>query len=267
MMKKVISATFLASVAILSVTARDLPFPFGNATGDIFTGPSDIGTSGLVALPKPMAYKGKRIVNVQQSVNGFISLKVDDSANVPDGTVYAYFLDIDTRNGGAGQNEVWLRVGTNPTDLTLAKNIISGTGKSNAFTPEAVVVGTWYKVEAGDRRAGPQNSFQGIMAYDASGTTWAIFAYAQLEYFDSDNDNNAKVELLSSTQVFLNQDLFLVNSNATMNQLLSGTNCGIPGIYAYKVLQTTCGLLGLRIFCPFTFCGIFGRLLGLCNDS
>ena len=26
-----------------------------------------------------------------------------------------------------------------------------------------------------------------------------------------------------------------------------------------------CGILGLNIFCPFTFCGLFGRLLGLCN--
>jgi hypothetical protein len=28
---------------------------------------------------------------------------------------------------------------------------------------------------------------------------------------------------------------------------------------------STCGLFGLGIFCPFTFCGIFGKLLGLCN--
>jgi hypothetical protein len=26
-----------------------------------------------------------------------------------------------------------------------------------------------------------------------------------------------------------------------------------------------CGLLNLSIFCPFTFCGLFGRLFGLCN--
>jgi hypothetical protein len=26
-----------------------------------------------------------------------------------------------------------------------------------------------------------------------------------------------------------------------------------------------CGLFGLSIFCPITFCGIFGRLFGLCN--
>ena len=31
------------------------------------------------------------------------------------------------------------------------------------------------------------------------------------------------------------------------------------------VKDTTCGLLNLSIFCPLTLCGLFGRLLGLCN--
>lgn len=29
---------------------------------------------------------------------------------------------------------------------------------------------------------------------------------------------------------------------------------------------TTCGLLGFSLFCPFTFCGFFGRLFGLCSN-
>jgi 2',3'-cyclic-nucleotide 2'-phosphodiesterase (5'-nucleotidase family) len=29
--------------------------------------------------------------------------------------------------------------------------------------------------------------------------------------------------------------------------------------------RSDCGLLGLNVFCPFTFCGLFGRLLGLCD--
>ena len=32
-----------------------------------------------------------------------------------------------------------------------------------------------------------------------------------------------------------------------------------------SVPREPCGLLNLSIFCPFTFCGIFGRLIGLCN--
>jgi hypothetical protein len=30
-------------------------------------------------------------------------------------------------------------------------------------------------------------------------------------------------------------------------------------------VRKNCGLFRLNIFCPFTFCGLFGRLLGLCN--
>lgn len=30
-------------------------------------------------------------------------------------------------------------------------------------------------------------------------------------------------------------------------------------------VRPNCGLLGLNIFCPFTFCGLFGRLLGICD--
>lgn len=29
-------------------------------------------------------------------------------------------------------------------------------------------------------------------------------------------------------------------------------------------IREPCGLFGLSIFCPFTFCGVFGRLIGLC---
>jgi hypothetical protein len=27
-----------------------------------------------------------------------------------------------------------------------------------------------------------------------------------------------------------------------------------------------CGLLGLRLFCPLTLCGLFGRFSGLCHS-
>jgi ABC-type phosphate transport system substrate-binding protein len=33
------------------------------------------------------------------------------------------------------------------------------------------------------------------------------------------------------------------------------------------VTPTPCGLFGLSIFCPFTLCGVLGRLLGLCNSK
>lgn len=41
---------------------------------------------------------------------------------------------------------------------------------------------------------------------------------------------------------------------------------GAPNSSPVAAPTRPCGLLGLGIFCPFTFCGFFGRLLGLCND-
>jgi ABC-type phosphate transport system substrate-binding protein len=40
---------------------------------------------------------------------------------------------------------------------------------------------------------------------------------------------------------------------------------GTPSAPATAPTDKSCGLLGLSIFCPFTFCGLFGRILGLCN--
>lgn len=261
--KKGLVATLLASLQLVS--AGTLPFSFGNTTNDIFTPPSDDAASAVLDLPIPMTYKGKSIRAASQVTNGYINFGVDASAALfgsSSGSVDAFYVDIDTRNGGEGQNELWFRVGTNATDLTLAKNIIAGTGKS--FSPEVVIVGTWNKVEAFERNAGPQNTFQVVVAYDESGTTWAIFAYAQLEFYSPSIGDKTNVGFVTSSRNSPDQTLFIVNSNATMNELLTGTNCDIPGVYAFKVIQT-CGLFGLSIICPFTFCGFFGRLLGLCG--
>lgn len=41
---------------------------------------------------------------------------------------------------------------------------------------------------------------------------------------------------------------------------------GSPVAAPVVVDESSCGLLGLSIFCPFSFCGLFGRLLGLCSN-
>jgi ABC-type phosphate transport system substrate-binding protein len=40
-----------------------------------------------------------------------------------------------------------------------------------------------------------------------------------------------------------------------------------PGTAPTPPADTSCGLLGLSLFCPFTFCGIFGKLIGLCSSA
>jgi hypothetical protein len=42
--------------------------------------------------------------------------------------------------------------------------------------------------------------------------------------------------------------------------------CLVPSLQKEEVeITVECGLFGLSLFCPFSFCGIFGSLLGLCN--
>jgi hypothetical protein len=45
---------------------------------------------------------------------------------------------------------------------------------------------------------------------------------------------------------------------------LAVEQCTAPKTEIEEVDKTKCGLFQLSIFCPFTFCGIFGRFIGLC---
>jgi Nidogen-like len=193
---------------------------------------------------------------------------------------------LDTGNGGTDQNQIWLRVGNETSDLLLARDIIAGNG--TLFNPQVVMVATWYKVEAYYQRAFPKNTFQLIMAYSETGATFGIPAYTQLQFFQSDNGNVATVEYINDFGVpFLS--IATVNSNTTMNQLQNGTNCNRTGIYVYRInagstkaptkcptkvptksptvapAPTKCGLLGWSIYCPRTRCGWMGRWFGLCH--
>jgi hypothetical protein len=290
-------------VVFLAYAAAQMPpFPFGNATGDIFTGPNDVDQSARVTLPKPMAFF-VNVSSVSQYTNGYMDLYLTN--NSFGARVNVFNANIDTRNGGANQNQLWLRAGNDTNDLNLARDIIAGNG--TLFAPQAVVVATWYKVEAYDRSAGPQNTFQVIVPYSETGETWAIFAFSQLHFFKSLNSNIASVDFFDVTGT-IRQPIFTVNSNTTMNQLLNGTNCNRTGIYTHRInmggptkaptkspskaptkaptkspakaptkapmkvptavpTRAKCGWLGWSIFCPRTLCGIFGRWVGFCQTS
>lgn len=111
---------------------------------------------------------GRIATFVKQHINGYIILL--DGNLTRSGSVYSYHTDIDTRNGGVNQNQLWLGAGNNTNELRTSRDIIAGNG--TLFSPRAVVVATWYKVEAFDRQAGPQNTCQLTMAYsDVTGET------------------------------------------------------------------------------------------------
>jgi hypothetical protein len=68
-----------------------------------------------------------------------------------------------------------------------------------------------------------------------------------------------------------NQKLYLdvnivKNNNETAKSQYYYTQFILQGGVRPDPAPPRCGLLGLSIFCPFTFCGVFGRLLGLCRS-
>jgi Nidogen-like len=257
------------------------PFRFGNATNDVFTRRGDGDFSSRVNLPQPMALLNLSATYFYQITDGYLLFNVNDSNAL--GYVLVFFMDIDTGNGGIDQNEVWSRAGNSSIDLNLARDIIAGTG--TLFTPQSILVATWYKVEAHSRRVGAQNTFQLAMPYSATGETWAIFAYPQLQYYQSGgfNPNVASIGI-NDRDFNPQQTINNVASLTAMNALANGTNCNRTGIYVYRVSKgvptnapvspTTvaptpekCGLFGWGIFCPRTFCGIFRRWLRLCQND
>jgi hypothetical protein len=160
-------------VSLHSAIAQQPPLPFGDTTGDFFTGQSDDVTSRVIPLARPMTFLGKSITTVTQNTNGFVELFLNDTSF--GGTVFPYNMDIDACNGGPGKNELWLRAGTSASDLLLAVEIIAGNG--TIFNPLSILGASWFKVEAFDRRAGAQNTFQLAMAYSATGEIFATHCF------------------------------------------------------------------------------------------
>jgi hypothetical protein len=268
------------------VEAQSLPFPFGNETGDLLSPPGNTLLTNYLSLPQPMAYLTNNVTFVRQHTNGYIALY--SPGPVFAGIVNGYYTDLDTRNGGADQNQVWVRIGTNASDLAIARNIIAGNG--TIFHPEAIVIATWFKVEANDRQVGPQNTFQLVLAYSATGATWVIFAYAQLQFYQAPFFSAATVELKDQNGMVV-QPFYTIDSNSSMAGLLNGTNCNRTGVYTSRInmaptkaptkaptrlptkaptlapTSNKCGFFGWSLFCPKTLCGIFGRWLGLCQSK
>lgn len=282
-MRTKMKIAFLASTASLAA-AQSPPFPFGNATNDLFLPRNNDGVSARVPFPQSMRFLDSNATAVEQILNGYIRIYQGDSYY---GYIHVYFMDIDTRNGGVDQNEIWLRVGNKTEDLTLARDIIAGNG--TIFNPQAILLATWYKVEACCPRTGPKNTFQLAMPYSTTGETWAILAFTELQYFQSDgvNRNVASVTISDEFRT-RKQEIAVVNTITAMNMLSNGTNCNRTGVYVFRINQggptqaptnapsksptkaptsATCGLFGWSIFCPFTLCGIIGRWLGWCRNA
>jgi AMOP domain/Nidogen-like len=246
---KTMALLVVTAATPFGISAQGLPFRFGNVTDDIFTGPNDDESSVRIALPKRMKYLGDFVTTVFQNTNGDITFDAPYSEYEPSlipssaipAMVAIFWTDIDTRNAGLDQNQLWIRAGMNATDVSLARDIIAGTG--NSFTPQATIVATWYKVEEYPTLAGPQNTFQLVMAYDEAGTTWAIFAYTQIQF----TGTRSAVVGFNDARGLVGELIAVLTDANIGNNLLNGTNCNRRGIYAFKVNEgieiSGCGVL------------------------
>ena len=234
------------------MVAQTPPFGFGSSSGDTSTPPGDDISSVSINLPRPITFLGDIFTNVYQNTNGHITFGIpfpeEFSGFIPSSEVPAmaaiFWTDIDTTNDGAGQNKLWIRAAANTADLNLSRQIIAGAGVS--FSPTAVIVATWLNVDpytgdddgTDDDLFGLQNTFQLVMAYDGAGTTWAIFAYTQIEF-----TKNAVIGF-NGDKNLIGETITTVSDSTIGNNLLIDTNCGRPGVYAFQVndrVKYNCG--------------------------
>lgn len=67
------------------------------------------------------------------------------------------------------------------------------------------------------------------------------------------------------TKLFLDTNIVKNNNQAQGSQFYYDAFAFTAGDLPFE--REACGFLGLSIFCPFSFCGVFGRLLGLCDTG
>jgi hypothetical protein len=284
---------FIVATLLYGVGAQSLPFSFGNETGAVFAPSID-------RVPPVFLDVSHVVFDQQRRINSTMDPRifglVQSGALV--GGICQWLLYEYQHPQRRIQSEPSVGARGEPCHgFGIARNIIAGNG--TIFHPQAAIVATWYKVEAFPQQRGPQNTFQLVLAYSATGETWVIFAYAQLQFYHS--------QFLSAAGLVV-QQFFTINSNATMAGLLNGTNCNRTGVYAYRInkgvptraptksptkapakaptksptkaptklptkapalapISTKCGWLGWSVFCPRTLCGVFGRWLGFCQSE
>jgi hypothetical protein len=121
-------------------------------------------------------------------------------------------------------------------DLATGEDIVrqaEATSSSSKFVATALIVATWTQYEYRDELLDDvyrENIFQLVLIYDnTKRETWAIFAYDRLYFFEP----TAIVGLNDGAGLGIS--LFDINSASDITDLLSGTNCGRTGTYAFKV--------------------------------
>lgn len=210
------------------ISTTDLLFPYGFLAGDNVTAYSGTRSAPLEAP------NGSEIT---MSSEGYIiirlaSLPQQSSDNV---VVSAFWSENESaRNMTVSTipnslNVGFLRLTFRDDDRRVAETIIRRVGGGSvSFTAEYVIVATWNQYVLDEMYlTDAENTFQLAITYDGT-EAWAILSYGAIEFWGS-------YAVAGFNYDGQRTRWFEVQGGSELPNMLSGTNCGRQGTYAFKL--------------------------------
>ena len=211
-------------------------FPFGTEVGDKLN-----VVPGSIDVDNRMSVFGRPISKATIFLDGYLTFQSEPADTSAAPLVAAFWsehtsleqllvLDEARRSSDIG----YIRFTVESQVLGMGETIVRQAEASSSpnFTATSALVATWgqfhYSFVEDDFQL---NAFQLILMYDdARNIAWAIFSYSFLQFFGieavvgwNDGSGNAR------------ERLFDIQLDADLNQLVTGTNCGRPGVYAFEL--------------------------------
>ncbi|XP_064367902.1 nidogen-2 [Dromaius novaehollandiae] len=254
----------LAVLAVLAAAAAALPrgalLPHGVARGDARLRPGDDESSAAVPLRRELPLYGRTARRLYVGTNGVISTQdfpretqyVDDDFPTDFPVIAPFLADIDT-TGGRG--DVYYRQDDSPDVLSRAADYIRAgfPREAASFRPTNAFLATWEDVGAYEevsRDTEPSkklNTFQAVIAYDAS-DAYAVFLYPDdgLQFFGTRPKESYNVHLELPARVGFSRGdgddpkrdgLFysVASSERALKHLYQASNVMVPGVWVFRV--------------------------------
>ncbi|XP_062433728.1 nidogen-2 [Rhea pennata] len=258
------AAAALAALAALAAAAAALPrgalLPHGAARGDARLRPGDDESSGAEPLRRPLPFYGRAARRLYVGTNGVISTQdfpretqyVDDDFPTDFPVIAPFLADIDT-TGGRGN--IYYRQDDSSDVLNQAADYIrAGFPRAagsflptNAFLATWADVGAYEEVSPDTEPSRKRNTFQAVVAYDAS-DAYAIFLYPDdgLQFFGTRPKESYNVHLELPARVGFSrgdgddpkkEGLFysVANSERALKHLYQASNVMVPGVWVFHI--------------------------------
>ncbi|XP_075387294.1 nidogen-2 isoform X2 [Tenrec ecaudatus] len=239
-------------------------FPFGESWKDQLLPEGDDESSAAVKLAVPLRFYETQFRDLYVGTNGIISTQdfpretqyVDDDFPTDFPAIAPFLADIDTSQG---RGRILYRQDTSSEVLSKAAYYVhtgfpSSTTRfapTNAFLVTWEQVGAYEEVTRGVPPSGERNTFQVVLAYDAS-DTYALFLYPTngLHFFGTRPKESYNVQLQLPARVgfcrgetddLKREGLYfsLTSTEQSIKNLYQLSNVGIPGVWAFHIGSTS----------------------------